>query len=451
LLALCACGGESSTGLEIRVLTDPDAERPSYLVLDLLDGERLLLDGERVPRQGELSAGATPMATIRVTAPDGASGVRRVVVSGLNGAGVTVSQGLAVDELSPGAWRRVTVTLAPGRRPDSDGDGVPDAIDGCPQDRAVSGPCGGPPTSRPDSGGSITADGAAPPDPDGSPAPPPDGAAPPRDGATGGAPDAGVPPAVDATAVPPADGAAEAAVPPAADAAGADAAPADAPAAARDAAVDTPPDAAAAPSCGAVLVVVGRADSPVDQAVAGRLRTLGCTVTTKLDTAVVVGDATGKAVVVFTDTVRVWQAARTLQGTAGPLLTMRPALFDDLKMVANGEGTTWGRDGVTTSVTVAAEGHPAAGDQRGAVTILGRALPVGWGVPEPAAERIAVLPAAPNRAVLFSYEPGTTGPGGFVMPGRRVAYVVTENAVLDLNAAGWMLFDAAVRWAQHPR
>jgi hypothetical protein len=148
-LTVWSCAGAEG-GLQVDVSQGPDAPAADNLRLDWLDADRFLIRGLRVPPKGTLDPAATPLARIRIEAEG--SGPRRVVVRGLFGDDV-VSEGVGMGRLAGNGWTIIPVTLTAGRRPDLDQDGVPDEIDGCPDDATVVGPCAG-------SGGG--ADGGAP-------------------------------------------------------------------------------------------------------------------------------------------------------------------------------------------------------------------------------------------------------------------------------------------------
>ena len=59
---------------------------------------------------------------------------------------------------------------------------------------------------------------------------------------------------------------------------------------------------------------------------------------------------------------------------------------------------------------------------------------------------VATLADNPDAAVIYSYEKGDKGFGGFVMPARRVFFFFGDNTASVATADGLKLFDAAVDW-----
>ena len=126
-----------------------------------------------------------------------------------------------------------------------------------------------------------------------------------------------------------------------------------------------------------------------------------------------------------------------------------PALDDEASstdafgfMEANANpGTT----GAQTDVNIVDPSSPlAAGFPKGLVTTsasetYSQAQPVG-------AHIVATLATDPTQAVIFYYDKGEKGFGGFVMPARRVFFFFQDNTAAVATDAGWKLFDASVDW-----
>jgi hypothetical protein len=398
LLASCltgACSGAATGGVEVQVTAAPGAPVPATLRLDWLDGDTFRLHDVLVPTNGTLDPAAVPLAKVRIEIAGDAQGTRRVVVRGLVDTDI-VSEGTAEIDVAPGSWTVLAVWLDPGRRPDRDGDGVPDAVDQCPDDRTTIGPCSGGPDAA------MPTDVAAPVDVEMPADTSPEG--------DGPMPDA----ALDAT-VPsdlPADLSADASVP-----------------------------------CGAVLLVVGVANNAGDKAMAMRLMQMGCTVTTVDDSTVSATDAAGKSLAIVSETVQASMVAGKLKLITIGLIDMQPQLLDDMSFTAHTQATDWDLGAMEQLVTVTA-GHPLAAGLSGAVPILTEVASVAWGAPDStAAIKVAAFPATPTRFFLFGYETGAAMSLNSKAAGRRVAFLASRDAVTKLNANGWALFDAAVRWA----
>jgi hypothetical protein len=394
-----ACSGGASGGVEVQVGVAAGAPMPETLRLDWLDGAIFRVHDLRVPADGVLVK-ASPLAKVRIEVAADARGARRVVVRGLVGTQV-VSEGTAAVDVTAGSWVVASVSLASGRRPDGDGDGVPDEVDQCPGDRTTFGSC-------PAADGGVDA------------APPADTMAP-----------------------------EEAAV------ADADASPDDL-AVPVDAPPDLPaleaagPEAGAPPTfpCGAVLLVVGVANHPADKAMTARLAQMTCTVTTVDDSMVSMADGNGKSLAIISETVTPSQVMGKLKLITAGLIEMNPNLLDDMSFNGHTQATDWDLGAMETTVTIAAPAHPLAANLTGSRPIFSSAALVGWTTPDSAAAiKVAAFPATPTRLLVSAFDTGATMSMGFKAAGRRVAFLASRDAVPKLNADGWALFDAAVRWA----
>lgn len=105
-----------------------------------------------------------------------------------------------------------------------------------------------------------------------------------------------------------------------------------------------------------------------------------------------------------------------------------------------------GTTAAQTQVKIVDPSHPlAAGLPAGPVTVVSspetfsQSMPVG-------AHVVGTLASDPTQAVLYAYDKGEKGFGGFVMPARRVFFFFQDNTAAVANDNGWKLFDAAVDW-----
>jgi hypothetical protein len=401
VILTAACTNQPARGVELQIIA-ADGVAPRSLRFDWIDGASLLLRDVRVPDHVDLDPTRTPLAKIRVQVALGAQGRRRAVVRGLVDDSV-VSEGTAEVDLIGTGWAVVQVPLAAGRRPDRDGDGVPDDVDDCPDDGRTFGPC--------DAADGSTADEGAP------------------------ALDAALDAAPMAEAAAPADGASPIDL-----AAGPDAA-------APDASTEAPVEDARSP-CGAVLLVTGLVGSNAgDKALAARLAQLGCTVTTVEDSAFVSGDAAGKSLVVISETVIPSRVGMKLNPISAGIIDMDPELLDDMAFTGHTQATDWDLGAMESTVMIVTPAHPLAAKLTGTLPIFSSLASIGWGAPDsPAAIKIVSFPAAPGRYLVFAFEAGAPMSLGATAAGRRVAFLASRDAVPKLNADGWALFEAAVRW-----
>jgi hypothetical protein len=418
-LSLAACGSSDGTVLELRVDNAPGAQDPQYLMLDWLDGTGSIMTGRRVPGGTGMLGNGTPLARIRIEITSRGDGVRKAVVRGFIGEEI-VSEGTTQLVLPDAARINASVTLQMGRRSDRDRDNVPDEIDGCPDDPAFSGPCPGVDASPPDGG------------------PPDDGAVPPDDGPVP------PPPPREAGAEPPGDG-------------GVDRpdnrpdapAPEVGPEAPRDVGgdVDIPVNMPVPFPCGTALLVTSSVGTALDRPLVARLTQLGCNPAQISDGMLAATDATGKSVVVVSDTVDGSLVRIKLKTVATPVLVMRPDIQDDNAMTGPGDGTDWARNSTEALMTISDPTHPLAAGLSGTVAFTTQPWPIGWGRCEATAAKVGTFVGNPTRCLLYGYETGTPMTGGFAAPARRVGFPVHADGVAKLNGNGWALFDAAIRWA----
>jgi hypothetical protein len=414
-LSLAACGSSDGTVLELRVDNAPGTPDPQYLMLDWLDGSSPIMTGQRVPSKGILGTGS-PLARIRIEITSRGDGIRRAVVRGFVGEEI-VSEGTMRRELPDAAHIDATVLLEMGRRPDRDRDNVPDAIDGCPDDPALTGPCPAIDAAPPE-GGISPEDGGPPPE---------DRPAPPVEAGVDGVRDAGPDRPEDRPDAPPVDAGPEAP---------------------RDAGgdVDIPVNAPVPFPCGAALLVTSSVGTPLDRPIVTRLTQLGCTVAQISDGTLAAGDATGKTVVVVSDTVDGSLVRTKLRMVTAGLLIMRPDVQDDNGMTGPGDGTDWARNSTEALMIINDPAHPLAAGLSGTIPFVTQAWPIGWGRCEPTAAKVGTIVGNPARCLIYGYETGTPMTGGFAAPGRRVGFPIHADGVAKLNGNGWALFDAAVRW-----
>jgi tetratricopeptide (TPR) repeat protein len=90
--------------------------------------------------------------------------------------------------------------------------------------------------------------------------------------------------------------------------------------------------------------------------------------------------------------------------------------------------------------------HPLAAGLTGRHKITEERAYQGWAKPGAGARIVATVGGDSSRAVVFAYDKGESMPG-CEAPARRVAFLAPGTQEILLTEQGWMLFDAAVRWA----
>jgi uncharacterized repeat protein (TIGR01451 family) len=196
---------------------------------------------------------------------------------------------------------------------------------------------------------------------------------------------------------------------------------------------------------GNALFVVGNTTlNSVDNAIKTRLQNLGLNVIIKSATSATSGDATGKRVVVISDTVSPANVNTKFRTVTVPVVTLDPQLFDDMGMCA----TSTGNFGTTTSqknVTITNSTHPMASGLSGTVQVTSSNTTFGWAKVNANGLKIATLTSDSTKATDFGYESGVVMPG-LTAPARRVGFFYTASSS-SLTTNEGLLFDNAIRWA----
>jgi hypothetical protein len=147
-LALVACRPDrlGSTGVQLDLITsDPRLYATSFIVTWMDETNQLFQ--VRVPNQGDLDQTQAPTVSVFIALTPDKVGMRRVAVHGYKDDTI-ISEGAARLYASANVWSQLGVPMvAFGSLPDSDGDGLPDAVDDCPHERD---PCGS--SAMPDAG-----------------------------------------------------------------------------------------------------------------------------------------------------------------------------------------------------------------------------------------------------------------------------------------------------------
>lgn len=198
-------------------------------------------------------------------------------------------------------------------------------------------------------------------------------------------------------------------------------------------------------SRGDALFVVGDTTlSSVDNAIKTRLQNLGLNVIVKLATSAVTADATGKKLVVISDSVSPTNVNTKFRAVAVPVVTLDPQLFDDMGMCATAT-TNFGTTASQKNVTITNASHPMAAGLSGTVQVTSGNTTFGWGIVNANAAKIATLTTDATKATSFGYASGTAMPG-LTAPARRVGFFYTASSS-GLTINGGLLFDNAVKWA----
>jgi hypothetical protein len=197
-----------------------------------------------------------------------------------------------------------------------------------------------------------------------------------------------------------------------------------------------------------LLVITPSALRTDDQRIRALLQTKNMIVTLGDDVGPAT-QATGMDLIVISGSVSSVAVGTKYTNSTLPILTLEAFGFANMGMSGPTQDTDYGSTDLT-DVVIAIPGHPlAAGFPAGNLTVVTAATRLGWGVVGPMATRVATMVGMPNRAAIFSYEPGQMMVG-LVAPARRVGFFPISPTPNLLNAAGLRLLDAAVDWIIRP-
>lgn len=182
-----------------------------------------------------------------------------------------------------------------------------------------------------------------------------------------------------------------------------------------------------------------------DTAIKSRLETLGFSVMVKDAPNSAAADATGKSVVVISESVAATDVGAKFRDVTVPVMVMEPGIYDDMMMTGPTLGTDYENAAGQTQLLITDSSHPMAAGLTGTVTVTTTAKPFAWGKPGAGAAKVAALATNTSRYALFGYESGASMVG-MNAPARRAAVFLWGDTATFLNASGWQLFDAAVYW-----
>lgn len=196
---------------------------------------------------------------------------------------------------------------------------------------------------------------------------------------------------------------------------------------------------------GSALFVVGNTTlSAVDTAIKTRLQNLGLTVVIKSAATAVSTDATGKRVVVISDSVAPTSVNTKFRAVTVPVVTLSSQLFDDMGMCSTTSGN-FGTTAAQKNVTITNASHPMAGGLSGTVQVTSATTTFGWGKLNANGVKIAALTTDSTKATDFGYEANSVMPG-LTAPKRRVGFFYAASST-SLTTSGGLLFDNAIKWA----
>jgi hypothetical protein len=202
-----------------------------------------------------------------------------------------------------------------------------------------------------------------------------------------------------------------------------------------------PQDAAAAPRA---LFVIGTpqpmgTDITVRDRLAAKLM-----VDVVLDQASTTASAAGKALVVISSSTILINIESKFNDVAVPVLLLEPNLMPVMQLTAAANSNHGGAMAETELVLIG-KGHPLQAGLTGTVTVFNGSGRASWGVPGPAATKIAALVDRPTQLAIFAYPAGAMMVGRSA-PAKRLAFFIQDNPTENLAPDGIKLLDAAIAW-----
>jgi RHS repeat-associated protein len=191
-------------------------------------------------------------------------------------------------------------------------------------------------------------------------------------------------------------------------------------------------------------------DNPGDEVLRARLSALGYEVDLRKGSEAVSADATGKAVMVISESVASGDVGATFRTTAVPIVSLEVNHWADMLMASGTTSTDRGSVDAD-KIAIAAGAHPLAAGFSGTVTVATTASKINWAKTlGSGAVKVATVDGDPAKATVFAYDLGASLVGGTAAPARRVGLFMSKLVPTTLNATGAAILDAAIRWAAEP-
>ncbi|GEM_PF-2976466 len=180
-----------------------------------------------------------------------------------------------------------------------------------------------------------------------------------------------------------------------------------------------------------------------------RLIDAGWTVTIGDDDTVTASSASGKQLIVLSESVTQAGIGTKFTSVAVPLISAEPFLYDELGMTGTGtnQGGTSGATETQVAVTAAGvQSSLGAGLSAGNATIASSGVDLSWGKPAATATVAATIASDATKATLFGYRTGAAMVTG-TAPAPRVGWTHYTGSPTPLNSTAVALFNAAIGWA----
>ena len=196
-----------------------------------------------------------------------------------------------------------------------------------------------------------------------------------------------------------------------------------------------------------VLLVVGKKDLRAgDRAIKNHLESRGLTVVIQEDTVVKSQDASGKDLVILSESARSREVGTKFRDVAVSVICSEPWLFRYLGMTGRTKKVDYGRKSHQKKILIINPDHPLCPSCSKEVQVCSKSFFMGWGVPGENAIAVAGLAKDPDKCTIFAYDAGVEMPG-LVAPAKRVGLFLFRNTADDFTPEGWSFFDAAIDWS----
>jgi hypothetical protein len=195
------------------------------------------------------------------------------------------------------------------------------------------------------------------------------------------------------------------------------------------------------------VFVVGNAGSLTtgESTLRTRMQSNGWTITTADDNGISDAAASGKQLVVVSDTVNPTTMGTTFRTVTVPVVAWGGGEWANLSTTGAVAGTDYGTTTTQTQVNVTQPAHPLAANMAAGYQTVTTSTTLAWGKPASSATVVATQPSDATKMSVFGYDQGSTLVGG--TPARRVGLFFTGTSLTALNATGLSLFDAAINRA----
>ena len=196
-----------------------------------------------------------------------------------------------------------------------------------------------------------------------------------------------------------------------------------------------------------VLFVVGKKDLRAgDLSIKTHLENRDFKVMIREDTVVKSEDASGKDLVILSESARSREVGTKLRDVSVPVICSEPWLFSNLGMTGQTKKVDYGRKSHQKNILIINPDHPLCASCSKEVQVCSKSFFMGWGVPGENAIAVAGLAKDPDKCTIFAYDAGVEMPG-LVAPAKRVGLFLFRNTANDFTSEGWSFFDAAIDWS----